>query len=69
VQQDITRENIEIQVIERRKQIEIEEQEILRKSKEVESKVKRPAEAQSYQETTLAEGERFRLSDHPRIHP
>ena len=50
---------MEITVIERRKQIEIEEQEIIRKSKELEATVKRPAEALKFKTETLAEGERW----------
>ena len=47
-----------IQVVERRKQIEIEEQEIRRKEKELMSTVKLPAEAESYKVQTIAEGKR-----------
>ena len=47
------------QVVERRKQIEIEEQEIRRKEKELMSTVKLPAEAEAYKVQTIAEGKRF----------
>ena len=47
-----------IQVVERRKQIEIEEQEIRRKEKELMSTVKLPAEAEAYKVQTIAEGKR-----------
>merc|ERR1711881_440861 len=43
---------------ERRKQIEIEEQEIRRKEKELMSTVKLPAEAEAYKVQTIAEGKR-----------
>merc|ERR1719464_2346436 len=56
IQQKIRNE--EIQVVERRKQIEIEEQEIRRKEKELMSTVKLPAEAESYKVQTIAEGKR-----------
>ena len=46
------------QVVERRKQIEIEEQEIRRKEKELMSTVKLPAEAEAYKVQTIAEGKR-----------
>lgn len=46
-------------VVERRKQIEIEEQEIRRKEKELMSTVKLPAEAEAYKVQTIAEGKRW----------
>ena len=46
--------------MERRKQIEIEEQEIRRKEKELMSTVKLPAEAEAYKVQTIAEGKRYR---------
>merc|ERR1712001_69857 len=55
IQQRIRNEEIQIQVVERRKQIEIEEQEIRRKEKELMSTVKLPAEAESYKVQTVAE--------------
>ena len=47
------------QVVERRKQIEIEEQEIKRKEKELIATVKLPAEAEAYKVQTVAEGMRW----------
>jgi len=58
IQQKIRNEEIQIQVVERRKQIEIEEQEISRKQKELMSTVKLPAEAEAYKVQTIAEGKR-----------
>merc|ERR1719251_606199 len=58
IQQRIRNEEIQIQVVERRKQIEIEEQEIRRKEKELMSTVKLPAEAEAYKVQTIAEGKR-----------
>merc|ERR1719192_108855 len=58
IQQKIRNEEIQIQVVERRKQIEIEEQEIRRKEKELMSTVKLPAEAEAYKVQTVAEGKR-----------
>ena len=49
----------ELQVVERRKQIEIEEQEIKRKEKELISTVRLPAEAEAYKVQTVAEGNRL----------
>jgi len=59
VQQDIKREEMEILVVERKKQIEIEDQEIVRREKELEANVKLPAEAARFKVETLAEGERY----------
>merc|ERR1719450_1755561 len=58
IQQRIRNEEIQIQVVERRKQIEIEEQEIKRKGKELIATVKLPAEAEAYKVQTVAEGNR-----------
>merc|ERR1719479_207817 len=58
IQPKIRNEEIQIQVVERRKQIEIEEQEIRRKEKELMSTVKLPAEAEGYKVQTIAEGKR-----------
>jgi len=56
--QKIRSEEIEIEVVERRKQIEVEEKEIMRKEKELIATVKRPAEAEAYKMEMLAEGQR-----------
>merc|ERR1719347_1395946 len=58
IQQRIRNEEIQIQVVERRKLIEIEEQEIKRKEKELISTVRLPAEAEAYKVQTVAEGNR-----------
>jgi len=52
---------MEIEVVERRKQIEVEEKEILRKEKELIAIVRRPAEAEAYRMELIAEGNRFIL--------
>merc|ERR1719325_557565 len=61
IQQKIRNEEIQIQVVERRKQIEIEEQEIMRKEKELTATVKLPAEAEAFKVQTVAEGNRTRV--------
>merc|ERR1719423_134512 len=58
IQQKIRNEELQIQVVERRKQIEIEEQEIKRKEKELMATVRLPAEAEGYRVQTVAEGMR-----------
>ena len=57
--QKIRSEEIEIEVVERRKQIEVQEKEILRKEKELMATVKRPAEAEAFKVQLLAEGHRY----------
>ena len=49
---------MEIEVVERRKLIEVEEKEILRKEKELIALVKRPAESEAYRMEQIAEGTR-----------
>lgn len=56
--QNIRAEEIEIDVVERKKLIDVEEKEILRKEKELIATVKRPAEAQAYKVEQIAEGQR-----------
>jgi len=56
--QKIRNEEVQIEVVERRKDIDVEEMEIQRKDKELIATVKRPAEAESYKVETLAEGKR-----------
>lgn len=51
---------MEIEVVERRKLIEVEEKEILRKEKELIAIVRRPAEAEAYRMEQIAEGNRYR---------
>ena len=57
--QKLRTEELQVTVIERRKQIEIEEQEIMRKEKELTATVKLPAEAESYQVELIAHGHRY----------
>ncbi|XP_043233897.1 flotillin-2-like isoform X2 [Amphibalanus amphitrite] len=57
--QRIRNEEISIDIIERKKQIQVEEKEIQRKEKELTGTVKLPAEAESYKLEALAEGKRY----------
>merc|ERR1719474_2231317 len=66
IQQKIRNEEIQIQVVERRKQIEIEEQEIKRKEKELMATIKLPAEAEAYKVQTVAEGMRTKTVESAR---
>jgi len=58
VNQKIRTEEIKIEVVERKKQIEIEDQEIKRKEKELVALVKLPADAQAFSVQTVAQGKR-----------
>lgn len=58
-QQKIRMEEIEIEVVQRKKQIAIEEKEIERTDKELIATVKRPAEAEAYKMQQLAEGHKW----------
>merc|ERR1712142_284651 len=66
IQQKIRNEEIQIQVVERRKQIEIEDQEIKRKEKELMATIRLPAEAEAYKVQTLAEGMRTKTVESAR---
>ncbi|XP_075024765.1 flotillin-2 isoform X1 [Calonectris borealis] len=59
-QQKIRQEEIEIEVVQRKKQIEVEEKEIIRMEKELIATVKRPAEAEAYRIQQIAEGEKVK---------
>ncbi|KAM3874819.1 flotillin-2b [Diretmus argenteus] len=59
-QQKIRLEEIEIEVVQRKKQITIEEKEIIRTDKELVATVKRPAEAEAYKIEQLAEGRKLK---------
>ncbi|XP_075374427.1 flotillin-2 isoform X3 [Mycteria americana] len=59
-QQKIRQEEIEIEVVQRKKQIDVEEKEIIRMEKELIATVKRPAEAEAYRIQQIAEGEKVK---------
>lgn len=58
IRQQIRNEEIQIEVVERRKEIQVEEQEVLRKERELNATVRLPAEAESYRVQMIAEGKR-----------
>ena len=53
--------NLQVKVVERQQNISIQEQEIMRKEKELDSKVKKPAEAEKYRLEKIAEAEKQRI--------
>src|SRR5437764_2847233 len=54
-------EEIQVTIIEKQKQIELQQQEIQRKQKELEANVQKPADAERYKVETLANAKKFQL--------
>jgi flotillin len=54
-------EEIQVNIIEKQKQIELQQQEILRKQRELEANVQKPADAERYRVETLANATKFQL--------
>ncbi|ETE62209.1 Flotillin-1, partial [Ophiophagus hannah] len=59
--QKIEEEKMQVLVVERTQQIQIQEQEMIRKERALEAQVKKPAEAERYRLEKLAEAERTQL--------
>lgn len=59
--QKIMAEEVQIEVVAKQKQIEVQVQEALRKEKELEATVRKPADAERYRVQTLAEARQFQL--------
>ena len=57
--QKIKEEAMQVKVIERTQQIQLQEQEIIRRERELEAQVRKPAEAEKYRLEKLAEANRF----------
>jgi flotillin len=54
-------EEVQVTIIEKQKQIELQQQEILRKQRELEANVQKPADAERYRVETLANATKFQL--------
>src|SRR5437660_8111835 len=54
-------EEIQVSIIEKQKQIELQQQEILRRQRELEATVQKPADAERYRVETLANARKFQL--------
>ena len=54
-------EEVQVSIIEKQKQIELQEQEIKRKQRELEATVQKPADAERYKVETLANARKFQL--------
>ncbi|MDY7075582.1 MAG: SPFH domain-containing protein [Chloroflexota bacterium] len=59
--QKVKAEAVEIEVIEKQKQIEVQTQETMRRERELEATVRKPAEAEQYRIETLANAEKTRI--------
>jgi flotillin len=57
--QEITSQEVQIEVVAKQKQIEVQEQEVLRRTRELEATVQKPAEAERYRIETLANAKKF----------
>ncbi len=54
-------EEVQVNIIEKQKQIELQQQEIMRKQRELEATVQKPADAERYRVETLANAKKFQL--------
>jgi flotillin len=54
-------EEVQVNIIEKQKQIELQQQEILRRQRELEADVQKPADAERYKVETLANAKKFQL--------
>src|SRR5882672_5723514 len=54
-------EEVQVNIVEKQKQIELQQQEILRKQRELEATVQKPADAERYKVETLASATKFQL--------
>ena len=54
-------EEVQVQIIEKQKQIELQQQEISRKQRELEANIQKPADAERYRVETLANATKFQL--------
>jgi flotillin len=57
--QEITAQEVQIEVVAKQKQIEVQEQEVLRRTRELEATVQKPAEAERYRIETLASAKKY----------
>jgi len=62
--QKVRAEQIQIEVVERQKQILVQEQEALRRERELEATIRKPAEAEQFRIRTLADADRFSIEAH-----
>lgn len=59
IRQRIRNEEIQIEIVERRKRIEVEQQEVQRRTAELTATVRLPAEAEAYRVHCIADGKKY----------
>jgi flotillin len=62
IQQEVSAEEMKVEIVKKQKGIELQEQEALRKEKELDAMVRKPAEAEKYKTEISAEADRIRKS-------
>jgi len=60
-QQQVVEEEVQIQIIQKNKEIEVQEKEVVRKERELQATVLKPADAKKYEIEALAQAEQFKL--------
>ena len=59
--QDMTAQDVQIEVVAKQKQIAVQEQEVQRRARELEATVEKPAEAEKYRIETLANARKYQI--------
>jgi flotillin len=59
--QEITAQEVQIEVVAKQKQIEVQQQEVQRRARELEATVEKPAEAERYRIETLANARKYQI--------
>ncbi len=62
IEQDVQKEAMQVEIIKKQKEIELQEQEALRKEKELDAMIRKPADAQKYKTEIESEADRIRKS-------
>ncbi len=57
--QQVREQEVQVTVVEKRKQIEVQEQEVARRQRELEATVRKPAEAEQYRIQTIADANKY----------
>jgi flotillin len=57
--QKVKEQEVQIAVVEKRKQIEVQEQEVVRRERELEATIRKPADAEQYRIRTLADAKKY----------
>ncbi len=59
--QEVKKEEVQVEVVQKTEQVRVQEAEALRREKELNATIRKPAEAERYRVQTLAEAEKFKL--------